>query len=184
MSLIVPWPAHCRDCYEKPRRAGLLSMPWKELHSPVRAQACGPRSLQVSGGLFPPCRHLGPPGSVSLLRPPRCRGLAASGSPPPGRGKNLFPSQGPRSQAASLLPPCWRGPFPARDQQQPRQRRQEAKPLLMLFCGAPVRPPSAARLFRAPGAPPLRACAVPHEGAGLRFLSAAAAAVAVAVSVR
>lgn len=91
------------------------------------------------------------------LRPPKY--TTVQGRPPQARrhqvvAKNLFPSQGPRSQAASLLPPCWRGPFPARDQQQPRQRRQEAKPLLMLFCGAPVRPPSATRLFRAPGPPP------------------------------
>lgn len=54
----------------------------------------------------------------------------------------------------SSLPAGWRGPFPARDQHRPQQRRQEAKPLLMLFRGAPVRPPPAARLFRAPGPPP------------------------------
>lgn len=126
-----------------------------ELQSPVRAQACWPRSRLVSGGLSPPSRHLCSPGSVSSCVH-HGSGPAASGSPPSGRGKNLFPSWGPRSQAASLLPPCWRGPFPARDQQQPRQRRQEAKPLLMLFRGASVRPPVASRLFRAPGVPPPR----------------------------
>lgn len=119
----------------------------------MRAPACRPRSLQVSGGLSPACRHLGSPGPGSSCVHHGAR-PAASGSPPPGCGKNFFPSRGPRSQAASLLPPCWRGPFPARDQQQRRQRRQEAKPLLMLFHGAPVRPPAASRLFRASGFPP------------------------------
>lgn len=81
-------------------------------------------------------------------RPARLR-LAATRS-----WQKSLPFSGPQEPGRLPPPSCWRGPFPARDQQQPRQRRQEAKPLLMLFHGAPVRPPAASRLFRTSGVPP------------------------------
>lgn len=137
MSLLVLWPAHCRDCSEKTPK-GWVAVQATELPSPVRAGACGPGALQISGGLAP----LGSPGSVSsgVHHGARARSLrlAASRSwqkkffslprapearPPP----SSLPGGGALSQPGISKPP--------------RQRQQEAKPLLMLFCGAPARPP-------------------------------------------
>lgn len=150
-------------------RASIAASPWRAF--PLLAD------IQVPQGLCPPKY------TTEQGRPPQARRHQVEAKKK--KKKKIFSLlRAPEARPPpSTLPAGWRGPFPARDQQRPQQRRQEAKPLLMLFRGAPVRPPPAARLFRAPGPPPLRACAVPHEGAGLRFLSAAPA-VAAAVSVR
>lgn len=65
----------------------------------------------------------------------------------------------------SSLPPCRRGPFPA-GEQQPGPRRQEAKPLLMLFHRAPPRPPLAAPALPGSEAPPPRLRSAPAGGRG------------------
>uniref|UniRef100_A0A7N9D6D7 Nuclear factor of activated T cells 5 n=1 Tax=Macaca fascicularis TaxID=9541 RepID=A0A7N9D6D7_MACFA len=122
-----------------------------------------------------PCETLGQPGPsiAGLWGPSPARGdtsLAPALSPALGSARG-WPPQARRHQvvantfslpgapARGHLPaslPLWqRGPSPAREQQ-PGQRRQEARALLLLFPGAPPRPPGPPRLFRAPGRPPPR----------------------------
>lgn len=159
--MIVHWPTQARHSYENPK--GSVAVQGTKLHSPARPQASPLRPAVPSSGvllLVPQSPRL--PQVCLLLssarRSARRLGLAATRS-----AQIPFPSPGPQARTPPCLPPCWRGPFPA-GKQQPRPRRQEAKPLLMLFLGASLRPPAAALALPGSGMPPSAPAQCPAGG--------------------
>lgn len=123
------------------------SIPAETPRQPARgAPALGPSPLPAESSA-PQVRFL-------QRSPWRCAGrlgLAATRS-----AQIPFPSPGPQAWTPPSLPPSQpAGPFP-RSGTAARPRRQEAEPLLMLFQGAPPRPPGAPRLFPALKRPPLK----------------------------
>lgn len=183
MNLIALWPTQFRHCCENPK--GLVAVQATKFHSPVRPQATRPPAPpRWDLGSFPSSHgHLGSPRSVSCAQ--LCAARAASGSPSPGRCKYLFLPWGPRrGHLPAFLPPSLpAGPFPGwRTATRAAAAGSEA-----LVDAVPPRasPPSAgrprsSRLRGAPSAP----AQCPRRGAGLRFLSAAAAVAAATVSFR
>ena len=163
MSLIVLWPTQFRHCYENPKR---VTTPRDETPFPSETPRLPAREVPALGEGGPSSRrHLGSPRSVSFCSQLGA-GLAASGWPPPGRCKYLFPPRGPRrGHLPASLPLARRGRFPAREQ----QPRAAAAGSGALVDAVPWRasPPSASR----PGCSqlwgaPLRACAVPRGRRG------------------
>lgn len=153
-----------------------------ELYSPVRAQACGLRWLQVSGGL---CRSLQisrSPRVCVLLSTARCRAgrlrLAATRS-----WQKSFPFSGPQKPGRLPPPSLLAGPFPSPGSAAAAAATAGSEALVDAVLWRACPPSVGHQALPGSRTSPLRACAVPHEGAGLRFLSAAAA-VAAAVSVR
>lgn len=137
------------------------------LYSPARPQACPPRTFRL-WGLSPLLADASaPPLPRSISSYAQLgAGLAAFGSPPPGRCKYLFPPRGPRRGhlPASLPPSLPAGTFPSSGTSAPGRGSQEAKPLLMLFRGAPLRPPAPPGLFPALGRPPSAPAQCPAGG--------------------
>lgn len=109
-------------------------------------------------------RHFASPGSVSCAR---CgAGLTASGSPPPGRCKYLFPPRGPSARPPPSLPPSHSGSgaLPRLGNSNPGRGGRKRGPCC---CCSLARLPALRgppRLFRAPGRPPSAPAPCPTGG--------------------
>lgn len=182
MSLTAFWPTQFRHRSANPK--GVVTVQASTLYSPARPQACPPRTFRL-WGLSPLLADASAPPLPSSISSyaQLGAGLAAFGSPPPGRCKYLFPPRGPRrGHLPASLPPCRRGPFPAREQQPQAAVRRKRSPC---WCCSVVR---RSALRRRPGSSPLWGAPLPRlrsapREAGLRFLSAAAAAAVAAATV-
>ncbi|XP_017706230.1 PREDICTED: zinc finger protein ZIC 5-like, partial [Rhinopithecus bieti] len=109
-------------------------------------------------------RYLASPGSVSCAR--FGAGLAASGSPPPGLCKYLFPPRGPSARPPPSLPPSHSGSgaLPRFGNSNPGRGGRKRGPCC---CCSLARLPALRgppRLFRAPGRPPSAPAPCPTGG--------------------
>lgn len=179
MNLIALWPTQFRHCYENPK--GLVAVQATKFHSPARPQATRPRRARIWGP-FPLRTDTSAPLGLSPALSSALRG------PPQDRhhqvGANTFFFPGAPGVDTSQPPSLPAGGALSRlGNSNPGRGGRKRSPC---WCCSTARLPALRwppPLFPAPTRP-LRACAVPRRGAGLRFLSAAAAVAAATVSFR